>query len=55
MTEMNEKKGKLKVTIELEVNEELMDVVKDAMSKASSKIPELMRRGSGQNGSEKKE
>ena len=34
MTEMNDKKGKLKITVELEVNEELMDVVKDAMSKA---------------------
>ena len=45
MTETGEKKGKLKVTIELEVNEELMGVVKDAMSKASLKIPEMMRRG----------
>jgi hypothetical protein len=45
MTEMAEKKGKLKVTVELEVNEELMSVVKDAMSKASTKIPEMMRRG----------
>jgi hypothetical protein len=45
MTEMTEKKGKLKVTIELEVNEELMGVVKDAMSKASAKLPEMMRRG----------
>jgi hypothetical protein len=45
MTEMPDKKGKLKVTIELEVNEELMDVVKDAMSKASSRIPEMMKRG----------
>ncbi len=45
MTEMPDKKGKLKVTVELEVNEELMSVVKDAMSKASTKIPEMMRRG----------
>ena len=45
MTEINDKKGKLKITVELEVNEELMDVVKDAMSKASAKIPEMMRRG----------
>jgi hypothetical protein len=45
MSEMPDKKGKLKVTVELEVNEELMDVVKDAMSKASSKIPEMIRRG----------
>jgi hypothetical protein len=45
MTEVSDKKGKMKITIELEVNEELMDVVKDAMSKASAKIPEMMRRG----------
>ena len=45
MAEMTDKKGKLKVTVELEVNEELMGVVKDAMSKASTKIPEMMRRG----------
>ena len=45
MTEMTDKKGKLKLTIELEVNEELMDVAKDAMAKASAKIPEMMRRG----------
>jgi len=43
MSDMAEKKGKLKVTVELEVNEELMAVVKDALSKASTKIPELMR------------
>ncbi len=49
MTEMTEKKGRLKLTVEVEVNEELMDVVKDAMSKASSKIPEMMRRGGGEN------
>jgi hypothetical protein len=48
MTEMTEKKGRLKVTVELEVNEELMDVVKEAMSKASSRIPEMMRRGGGE-------
>ena len=45
MTEMPEKKGRLKVTVELEVNEELMDVVKDSMSKMSNKLPELMKRG----------
>lgn len=48
MSDMPEKKGKMKVTVELEVNEELMAVVKDAMSKASTKIPEMMRR-SGEN------
>ncbi|MGD0643316.1 MAG: hypothetical protein ABSA75_00230 [Candidatus Bathyarchaeia archaeon] len=46
MTEMNEKKGHLKVTIELEVNEELMHVVKEAMSKASMRLPEMMRHNS---------
>ncbi len=45
LAEMGDKKGKLKVTVELEVNEELMEVVKDAMSKASTRIPEMMRRG----------
>lgn len=45
MTEMPDKKGKLKVTVELEVNEELMDVVKEAISKASTRIPDMMRRG----------
>ena len=45
-TMMPQKSGKLKVTIELEVNDELMGVVKEAMSKAGSKIPEMMRGGS---------
>jgi hypothetical protein len=46
MTEMaTEKKGHMKVTIELEINEELMDVVKETKAKASSSIPEMMRRG----------
>lgn len=52
MTEMAEKKGKMKLTVEVEVNEELMDLAKDAMSKMSSKFPEMMRRGGEQ---EKKE
>jgi len=47
MTEIGEKKGRLKVTVELEVNEELMEVAKDAMSKASSKFPDMIRRGGG--------
>jgi len=49
MTEMTEKKGRLKLTVEGEVNEELMDVVKDAMSKASSRIPDMLKRGSNEN------
>lgn len=44
MTEMT-KSGKMKLTVEVEVNEELMDVMKDAISKASSKLPEMMKRG----------
>jgi len=45
MTEITEKKGKMKLTMEVEVNEELMDLVKDSMSKMSTRIPEMMRRG----------
>ena len=33
MTEMPEKKGKMKLTIEVEVNEEMMDLAKDAIAK----------------------
>jgi hypothetical protein len=40
-----DKKGRFKVTIEVEVNEELMDVMKDAMSKMQWKMPEIMRQG----------
>lgn len=39
-----EKKGHFKVTIEVEVNEELMDVMKEAMSKMQWKIPKVMKR-----------
>ena len=39
-----EKKGRFKVTIEVEVNEELMDVMKEAMSKMQWKMPEIMKR-----------
>jgi ribosomal protein L16/L10AE len=45
MTEMANKKGHMKLTVEVEVNEELMDVAKEAMSKMSTKLPEIMRRG----------
>jgi hypothetical protein len=40
-----EKKGKLKMTFEVEVNEELMEVVKEGMSKMHWKMPEIMKRG----------
>jgi len=43
MTEMAEKKGKLKVTLEVEVNDELMALAKDAMEKMPMKMQEMMR------------
>ncbi len=49
MTEMPEKKGRLKVTVELEVNEELMHLAKETMSKMSTKIPEMMKHGGAEN------
>jgi hypothetical protein len=39
------KKGHMKVTIEVEINEGLMDAMKDAMSKMHWKMPEMMKRG----------
>ena len=39
MTEMGEKKGKMKVTIEVEINEELMGMAKEAMAQMSAHIP----------------
>ena len=51
MTEMAEKKGKLKLTIEVEVNEELMDLAKDAISKMPMKMPGMWKG----HGEEKKE
>jgi hypothetical protein len=43
MTEMQEKKGKLKITIEVEVNADLMDLAKDAMSKMPMRIQEMWK------------
>jgi hypothetical protein len=40
-----EKKGHMKVTLEVEINEELMAAMKDAMSKMHWKMPEMMKRG----------
>ena len=40
-----EKKGKLKMTFEVEINEELMDVMKEGISKMHWKMPDMMRRG----------
>ncbi len=39
-----EKKGRCKVTIEVEVNEELMNLMKEAVSKMHWKMPEVMKR-----------
>jgi hypothetical protein len=39
-----EKKGKLKVTLEVEINEALMDVMKEGISKMHWKMPEMMKR-----------
>ncbi|MCW4007410.1 MAG: hypothetical protein NWF09_01780 [Candidatus Bathyarchaeota archaeon] len=39
-----EKKGRVKVTIEMEVNEALMDMMKEAMSKMQWKMPKVMKR-----------
>ena len=51
MTEMGEKKGKMKVTIEVEVNEQLLDLAKDAMSKMPMRMQEMWKG----HGGEKKE
>ena len=51
MTEMAEKKGKLKLTIEVEVNEELLDLAKDAMSKMPMHMQDMWK----MRGGEKKE
>ncbi len=52
MTEMTEKKGKLKVTIEVEVNQDLMELAKEAMEKMPMRMQEMWRSGRGM---EKKE
>ncbi len=39
------KKGHLKVTMEVEINEALMEAMKEAMSKMHWKMPEMMGRG----------
>ncbi len=42
MTE--EKKGKLKMTLEVEINEELMGVMKEGITKMHWKMPDMMKR-----------
>lgn len=51
MTEMTEKKGKLKITIEVEVNEELLGLAKDAIEKMPVRMQEMWKG----HGMEKKE
>ncbi len=43
MTEMQEKKGKLKLTVEVEVNEELMSLAKEAMEKMPMRMQEMWK------------
>jgi len=43
MTEMPEKKGKMKITIEVEVNEEMMDLAKDAIEKMPMRMQDMWR------------
>jgi hypothetical protein len=40
----DEKKGMMKVTLEVEINEALMEAMKEGMSKMHWKIPEMMKR-----------
>ena len=40
-----DKKSSLKVTLELEINERLIETMEDAMSKTHWKMPEMMGRG----------
>jgi hypothetical protein len=51
MTEVADKKGKLKLTVEVEVNEGLMDLAKETISKMPMRMQEMWRR----QGEEKKE
>jgi hypothetical protein len=38
-----EKKGKLKMTFEVEINEELMDVMKEGITNMHWKMPSMMK------------
>jgi len=51
MTEMSEKKGKLKLTVEVEVNEELLGLAKEAIEKMPMRMQEMWK----MHGGEKKE
>jgi hypothetical protein len=39
-----DKKGRLKVTLEVEVNEQLVEVMKDAVSNMNWRMPEILKR-----------
>jgi len=43
MTEMPEKKGKMKLTIEVEINDEMMALAKDAIEKMPMRMQEMWR------------
>ena len=43
MTEKMEKSGKLKLTVEVEVNEQLMDLAKDAIEKMPMRMQEMWK------------
>jgi len=43
MTEMPEKKGKMKITVEVEVNAEMMDLAKDAIEKMPMRMQDMWR------------
>jgi len=45
MTEAAEKTGKLKLTIEVEVNAELMDLAKESISKMPMHMQDMWKRG----------
>ncbi len=40
-----DKKGHLRVTLDVEINEELMNAMKDSMANISQHLPNMMRRG----------
>ena len=44
-TNTGEKKGHLRVTLDVEINEELLNAAKDSMATISQHMPNMMRRG----------
>lgn len=41
---MGKKKGHLRVTIDVEINEELLDTMKEGMANLGQHMPKMMRR-----------